>query len=67
MIQTLNIQAVVEEEYLDDGGTAYGVSIDGGIQIWATLRSADEDATSAQDHPLHEFVGRWVRLTVEVL
>lgn len=69
-MKTITIQGVAEEEYLDDGGTAYGVAISGRPMdpLWVTLRSFYEDAQTAQDHPWAQaLVGKTVRVTLEII
>lgn len=65
----IRIQGVVEQEYLDDDGTAYGVSIHSGNDpLGVTLRSFYENAHTAEDHVwAHALVGKTVRVTLEVI
>lgn len=75
--EKFSVSGTLEEDYFDDGGTAYGLTVDSFVEtpdhdayeidLGITLRSGDEEAEAREDHWIHRLVGRRVRITVEVV
>jgi hypothetical protein len=63
----LGFDGVVEQEYLDDGGSNMGVTVNEGIArtLWVTLRSSIEGASTPQEHGVvNELIGKRVRVEI---